>query len=88
MTDEYDSSLIGPAQASAFRSSEQIYEDIVELIATNDAIYPKDIDVLVEDGVVTLRGRVDSQTAVDEAEQATRGVIGVRGVRNELEAAR
>lgn len=85
MTDRYDSSLIGPAQASAFRSGDQIHEDIVELIFLNDTIHPKDIDVLVEDGSVTLRGRVDTQVAVDEAGRLAREVIGVTEVQNELE---
>jgi len=87
MTDEYDSRLIGPAQASAFRSSDQIHEDVVELIRMNDVIHPKDIDVSVENGIVTLRGRVDSEAAVNEAGQVAREVIGVTKVRNELEAA-
>jgi osmotically-inducible protein OsmY len=84
MEGKYDSSLIGPAQVSAFRSSEEIKEDVEELIYLNDAIYPKDIEVTVEDGLVTLRGMVRDQVASDEAEMAARDVIGVTGVRNEL----
>lgn len=81
----YDSSLIGPAQASAFRSSEEIREDVEELISLNDLIYPKDIEVIVEDGNVTLRGRVRDRLAADEAEEAACSVVGVTEVRNELE---
>jgi len=82
---EYDSSSIGPAQASTFRSSDQIKEDVEELISVNDAVHPKDIDVLVEDGKVTLRGCVRDRVAADEAEHASREVIGVTEVHNELE---
>ena len=82
---KYDSSQIGPMQASAVRSIGQIREDVRELIDENDAIYPKDIYIDVQDGVVTLRGKVRDQIAFDEAVQAAREVIGVIEVRNELE---
>ena len=82
---EYDSSSIGPAQSSAFRSGDQIRADVIELIQANDAIHPKDIDVGVEQGAVTLRGRVDDRISADEAVQAARGVIGVTEVHDELE---
>jgi len=82
---EYDSNIMGPAQATAYRSSDQIKEDVIELISLNDAIYPKSIDVLVEDGTVTLRGQVRDEVARDEAEQAASEVIGVTEVINELE---
>ena len=84
---EYDSNIMGPVQATAYRSSDQIEEDVREMISLNDAIQPKDIDVLVEQGKVTLRGRVRDEVARNEAEQAAREVIGVIEVINELEIA-
>lgn len=81
---EYDSNLIGPSQTSLFRTSEEIREDLEELISLNDAIHPKDIDFIVERGTVILKGRVRDQAASQEAEQAAREVLGVTAVRNEL----
>jgi len=82
---EYDSSEIGPAQASVFRSSEQIENDVREMIELNDAVRPKDIEVIVDAGTVILKGHVDNEIASDEAEEAAREVLGVIRVRNELE---
>lgn len=81
----YDSSSIGPAEASLFRTSEQIKQDVIELISSNDAIWPKEIEVEVSDGTVTLKGRVRDEVARQEAEQAAREVLGVIKVDNQLE---
>ena len=88
MQEEINSSMIGPAQASLFRSSDQIRDDVWELICLNNAIRHKDIEVSVEGGIVTLSGRVGSEIAKGEAEQAAREALGVTDVRNELEVAR
>jgi osmotically-inducible protein OsmY len=85
MEEKIDSSMIGPAEASLFRSSDQIKKEIIELIQANDAIYPKDIEVEVHDGTVILRGRVKDQIAVEEAVQIAREALGVTSVQNELE---
>jgi osmotically-inducible protein OsmY len=82
---EYDSTQIGPARFDVFRSGDEIERDVSELIRLNDAIHPKDIDVIVHEGVVTLKGRVDDQVSCVEAVQAAREVIGVLDVKNELE---
>lgn len=83
---EYNSSQIGPARADVFRDGHEIEEDVRELISLNDAIHPKDIEVSVHEGVVTLRGHVDDDLSVEEAVEAAREVIGVVDVKNELEA--
>jgi osmotically-inducible protein OsmY len=44
------------------------------------------VDVNAENGIVYLRGEVDSQDLVAELEQATRNVHGVREVENQLHA--
>jgi osmotically-inducible protein OsmY len=82
---EYDSSEIGPAQASAFRTSDEIEDDVRELISLNDAIHSKHIEVTVENGTVFLAGHVENEIAAEEAEKAARVVIGVTHVRNNLE---
>ena len=89
MREEIDSSLIGPSQASLFRSTDQIKNDIVELLNLNDEVNAEDIEVIVdENGIVTLKGRVSDETAKEEAEQTAIEVLGVMGVRNELVVAR
>jgi osmotically-inducible protein OsmY len=50
-----------------------------------DAEAPKgDVSVNAEDGIVYLRGQVDSPDEIARLEQAARGVDGVRGVQNLL----
>lgn len=85
MKEKIDSSMIGPAEASLFRSADQIQRDIIELIQANNAIHPKDIEVEVQDGNVTLRGCVKDQIAIEEAVQAAHKVLGVTSVRSDLE---
>lgn len=82
---KYDSSVIGPSQASAFRSSGQVKEDVEELIAANVAIDPAYVAVIVDGGKVILKGCVSNLEVSEETERAARKVIGVTDVRNELE---
>jgi hyperosmotically inducible periplasmic protein len=55
----------------------------VKLIATTD-IKSGDIDVSCSQGVVTLIGRVSSETIKNEAGRIARDTDGVKGVNNEL----
>jgi osmotically-inducible protein OsmY len=59
----------------------------VESEVFRDARVPKGrVDVNAENGVVYLRGEVDSPDLVAELEEATRKVHGVREVENQLHA--
>jgi osmotically-inducible protein OsmY len=59
----------------------------VESEVFRDARVPKgQVDVNAEDGVVYLRGEVESPDLVAELEEATRKIQGVRGVENLLSA--
>jgi osmotically-inducible protein OsmY len=59
----------------------------VESEVFRDVGVPKGrVDVNAENGVVYLRGEVDSPDMVAELEQATRKVHGVRAVENQLHA--
>jgi osmotically-inducible protein OsmY len=59
----------------------------VESEVFRDARVPKGrVDVNAENGVVYLRGEVDSPDMVAELEEATRKVHGVRAVENQLHA--
>jgi osmotically-inducible protein OsmY len=85
MQREINSNMIGPGQASLFRSSDEIKRDIEELIRENDAIYPKDIDVFVENGIVTLKGSVRDEEALQQTLRAAGDVLGVLDIESELE---
>lgn len=72
------------------RTAEQVFEDgwIVTMIGSKLAVDPEvrkmDIDVDVREGMVTLSGTVDSETAKNEAEDLAWSVDGVKNVTNEI----
>lgn len=53
-------------------------------LTADPQVNPFNIDVDTDDGVVTLRGRVEDAEAKVAAEQLARDTSGVRGVRNEI----
>jgi len=53
-------------------------------LASDDFLKSFQISVESRKGIVQLSGFVDSQKAVDKAGQITRGVEGVKSVRNDL----
>jgi hypothetical protein len=64
-------------------------EDAVELrIRKSGFAQERDVVVLANDGVVTLRGDVESAHEREEAERLAKAVEGVRSVRNELRVAK
>jgi osmotically-inducible protein OsmY len=88
MLEEIESSMIGPLGAGVFRSNVEIRDEVWESICLDDTIRHKDIDLSVEGGVVTLRGRVNSDVAKAKCESIAREVLGVMDVRNDLEVTR
>jgi osmotically-inducible protein OsmY len=57
----------------------------VETVIFRDPDVPKgQIDVNAEDGIVVLRGEVDRPALIEDLEQKTRSVQGVKGVENLL----
>lgn len=67
------------------RSDSRIREDVCERLADDELIDATDIEVRVEDGLITLSGTVDSRRIKREAEDIIEDLIGVKGVRNFLE---
>jgi osmotically-inducible protein OsmY len=51
----------------------------------DDTIRNRDVDVMTENGVVTLRGAVDSEESKQKAEQLAQNVAGVTRVENQLQ---
>lgn len=66
------------------KSDERIKEEICEALYYDRYVDASDIDVNVEDGVVYLRGWVESRDAKREAEKCIEDVVGVFDIRNEL----
>lgn len=66
------------------KSDERIREDINEALTEDPWLDPTDVEVTVEDGVVTLSGTVDSWRARRRAAEDAWHVPGVRDVRNVL----
>jgi hyperosmotically inducible protein len=57
---------------------------VKSLLAADDFLKSFQISVESRKGIVQLSGFVDSQNAVNKAGQITRGVEGVKSVRNDL----
>ncbi len=67
------------------KSDEAIQQDVLAELKWDGRIRPNEIGVTVEEGVVTLRGKINSLANRHAAEDAARRVGGVKAVANELE---
>jgi hypothetical protein len=67
------------------RSSERIYEDVCEGLTEDNQVDASDVEVDVENGIVTLHGTVPDREHKKQAEHVAERVSGVRDVRNQLE---
>lgn len=66
------------------RSDERVFEDVCERLAEDHDLDASEIEVGVDDGIVTLGGWVDSREAREWAEDLTWDVLGVGDVKNHL----
>lgn len=73
-----------PVVADNGISDDEIYDKVRLKLAGDREVRGTALEVEVEDGVVTLRGRVDNQKAKKKAEKLTRKQKGVKKVINEL----
>ena len=73
---------LGPAGYT--RSDERIHEDVCERLTHHGAVDASDIEISVEDGIVTLSGTVDWFRSKRMAEDTALSVSGVRDVQNRL----
>jgi osmotically-inducible protein OsmY len=77
---------VAPAAAAAGDSSDnRIYDQVRRRLANDPDVKGGAILVEVQDGVVTLRGKVKEERGKAKAERLTRKVKGVKKVVNELE---
>lgn len=70
------------------RSDERISEDINDRLTDDAYVDATDIEVIVNDTAVTLKGRVDSREEKRRAEDIVDSVSGVRDVSNQLRVGR
>jgi osmotically-inducible protein OsmY len=70
------------------RSDERIREDVGDALESHPEIDASDVELMVEDGVVTLSGIIADARARTLAEKAAAAVSGVRSVVNRLRVSR
>jgi osmotically-inducible protein OsmY len=71
--------------AVSTRTDEQIQQDVLEELKWDTRLHPNEIGVVVQDGIVTLTGWVDSYLKKIAAEEAAHRVRGVKAVANDIE---
>lgn len=69
------------------RSDEAIKEEASELLYLSWDVDASQVEVLVEDGVITLRGKMGDRDQKKEAERLIENLMGVTDVRNEITVA-
>ncbi|HBY95098.1 MAG: BON domain-containing protein [Ardenticatenaceae bacterium] len=67
------------------KTDTELQRDLLDELEWEPGVHPEEIDVAVEDGVVTLSGRVASLAERQVAESAARRITGVREVVNNIE---
>ena len=75
---------IGKGPKGYKRSNERIHEEVCEALYRNQIVDASNIEVKVDDGVVTLSGTVASRYAKREVENCIENLSGIVDIRNEL----
>lgn len=66
------------------RSDEKIHDEVCEVLFRNPFVDASDVDVKVQNGIVTFSGTIANRSAKKEAERSTENILGVIDVINEL----
>lgn len=66
------------------KSNDFLREEVVEAIKWEPLLSSNEIDVSVQDGIVTLGGTVDNYTQKREAEQAVKNIAGVKAIVDDM----
>ncbi len=84
--DSTDATLT-PLDQGETEADRAITQEVRRLVTSHDtfSVNAKNVKIITRDGVVTLRGPVDSSSEKDAIEAAARTVAGVSSVTNELE---
>jgi osmotically-inducible protein OsmY len=62
----------------------RIHDEVLAKLANDTDVRGGGFDVIVKNGVVTLRGQVHTEKAKEKAEKITKKIKGVTGVDNQL----
>ncbi len=68
------------------RSDDELRADLIERFDAIPSIGRSDIDVHVQDGMVTLTGQVETHQTRFQVERAARKVAGVRGLKVQIKS--
>lgn len=66
-------------------SDDLIYDNVRRKLATDDTVKGGGLEVEVKAGIVTLKGKVDSEKKKSKAEKIAKKVGGVKSVDNEIQ---
>lgn len=66
-------------------SDDLIYDNVKRRLAENSDVKGGGLDIDVKDGVVTLRGKLETQRQIDKASKVAKKVTGVKKVVNEIQ---
>jgi osmotically-inducible protein OsmY len=67
------------------KTETQLQRDVLDELRWEPSIDANEVGVMVNEGVVTLTGKVDSFAEKDAAQRAAQRVVGVKAVANDLE---
>jgi len=73
-----------PAREKQVISDDHIHDEVMRRLVADPDVKGGNLQVEVKDGVVTLRGQVDSLKARSKAEKLTKKVRGVRNINDQL----
>lgn len=76
--------FLGKGPKGYHRSDERIFEDVCEALMRHPGIDASEIEVVVNEGVVLLRGLVPDRWMKRAAEWVCEGISGVKDIQNEL----
>jgi hyperosmotically inducible protein len=77
-------SLLSPAAYADQKNDDRISDQVRMRLATDPDVKGGALDVTVHDGVVVIRGRVDTEKGKNKATKLAKKVKGVKQVDNEL----
>jgi osmotically-inducible protein OsmY len=76
--------LLSPAFADDKAADDRIFDQVRMRLAGDPDVKGGDLEVIVKDGAVTLKGKVSTDKARHRAEALSKKVKGVKSVDNEL----
>lgn len=62
------------------KSDSDLRADLLDTLSTIPSVDPDQLEILVDDGIVTLNGRVDTHQTRFHVERMARRVDGIRGM--------